>query len=1058
MRYLSCFLCLVVVLPLWRVEAQVEYDDDQVSLLLTLANRYRETYRLQQEQADAFAFQRQIPVRQLTPDGDFVRIRRIESGCPIFFTTHNLNAAKTVSTDLLWSEGLEGNGILLGMWDGGDVLLSHQEFGTRIVDSDGVSPNGILWHSTAVAGTMIAAGIRADAKGMAPAAQLAVYDWENDAAEMIAAAADPGLLVSNHSYGMVAGWSYGTYDSNLGEGWYWFGDIAIDEDESVFFGRYDSDAEAFDNIMVSAPQYLIVVAAGNHRYEGPLNQPIAHYALSSGITPGQYTWVSSNRTRPLDGISDCLAGFATAKNVLTVAAVEDIPDRYSAPEEVIIWADIPNRRGSSAGPTDDGRIKPDIAANGYDLISASSAGDNQYASGSGTSFASPNTSGSLALLQERYYQTHAGSWMHGSTLKALAIHTADESGPAPGPDYDFGWGLLNSKKAADLIGGDQANPLLIQESVLESLETIEFTVYAGGSQPLRATLVWSDLPGTPPPLNQVDPNTPMLVNDLDLRIEHSGTTFYPWTLDPLNPMDPARRDRDNSVDNVEQVLIDSPQPGWYTVRITHKGTLSTGAQPYSLILSEFDGDSDFGDAPAPYPTLAAQNGAMHPIVNSLFLGSVVDGEPDGQPHALALGDDQDAPQNDEDGVVFLTPLIPGNSASLNAIANLPGLLNAWVDWNADGDWADISEHVFVDMPLVAGINPLNLAIPGTVTSGSLYARFRFSSAAGLSYDGPAPDGEVEDYALDVETDSDGDGIHDTIEGTGDRDGDGVIDALDYDPTGYLYDGMTGLILSGGSVTVSAPSGAVVTLLQNGNNGYYQFVTDGTPGTYTLQITPPAGYSLSSSCVPMSQQPFDPTGGPNPTALGSGENASTGYLVSAQCINNPYTLSFDLQPGDPWIINNNIPFGNLVPIELSSFTAIEAAGDVLLSWETQSETENLGFHIYRKSAEEKEFSQITRELIAGAGNSQVTQRYSYLDTQVFSGQTYDYQLVDIDYRGQITPHEAVRVTLTVPEKFTLLQNYPNPFNPETTIPFDLDQEGWCDLRVYNLSGQQVRILV
>ena len=163
----------------------------------------------------------------------------------------------------------------------------------------------------------------------------------------------------------------------------------------------------------------------------------------------------------------------------------------------------------------------------------------------------------------------------------------------------------------------------------------------------------------------------------------------------------------------------------------------------------------------------------------------------------------------------------------------------------------------------------------------------------------------------LDTDDDNDGIY-TVEedmnGDGnpandDTDGDGIANYLDYDPTGYLYDEDTGQILTGGFVTVTGPGNIHVTA--DGSTGYYQFFSDGTPGTYTMAVTPPPGYVPSTACLPQDPPPFDPTGGANPIILGSGENGSTGFLSSNACTAFYYTL--DLAAGDPFIVNNNFPF-------------------------------------------------------------------------------------------------------------------------------------------------------
>jgi hypothetical protein len=161
-------------------------------------------------------------------------------------------------------------------------------------------------------------------------------------------------------------------------------------------------------------------------------------------------------------------------------------------------------------------------------------------------------------------------------------------------------------------------------------------------------------------------------------------------------------------------------------------------------------DIDYGDAPDPtYPTLLAANGARHAIDGTTYLGTAVDGDPDGQPTAGADGDDLDG-TDDEDGVIFTTGLGAGLTAFLDVEASAIGLLNAWIDFNGDGDWADAGEQIFTDEALVAGVNPLSFAVPPAAVPGTSFARFRFDSSGGLSYDGPAFDGEVEDHPIAIQ--------------------------------------------------------------------------------------------------------------------------------------------------------------------------------------------------------------------------------------------------------------------------------------------------------------------
>ena len=166
-----------------------------------------------------------------------------------------------------------------------------------------------------------------------------------------------------------------------------------------------------------------------------------------------------------------------------------------------------------------------------------------------------------------------------------------------------------------------------------------------------------------------------------------------------------------------------------------------------------DGAFDFGDAPDPtYPTLLANNGARHVIVPPMALGFGVDAELDGQPDATATGDDNDG-NDDEDGVFFTTALVPGQPATVAVTATVAGLLDAWIDFDGDGSWAQPGDQVFAAVPLAPfppTINSLNFTVPPTAAPNiTTYARFRFSTAGGLSFTGQAQDGEVEDYTVRI---------------------------------------------------------------------------------------------------------------------------------------------------------------------------------------------------------------------------------------------------------------------------------------------------------------------
>ena len=192
---------------------------------------------------------------------------------------------------------------------------------------------------------------------------------------------------------------------------------------------------------------------------------------------------------------------------------------------------------------------------------------------------------------------------------------------------------------------------------------------------------------------------------------------------------------DGDGDN-EYVVCQPSTTGQPEQALFNRVTLSQPGQP------DRDADAcgdlplfDWGDLPASYGTLAANNGANHRIVPGVYLGAALDAETNGQPNAAANGDDNNpvAAPDDEDGVVFLTPLTaltPGTPITLAVTASTPGYLNAWFDWNDNG-LLDGGEQSFVDTSLVAGVNTLSVLMPATADPAEFYSRFRFTTGSAV---------------------------------------------------------------------------------------------------------------------------------------------------------------------------------------------------------------------------------------------------------------------------------------------------------------------------------------
>lgn len=564
---------------------------------------------LQQERrvaAEVRARELGLPLRRVLPNGRVQQVYALDAqGRPLYRTTLNLAAARSSGAAQLHAEvpALTGSGVIVGVWDGGVVRTAHQEFGGRAVKKEtGVAEDD---HGTHVAGTIAASGVQAAARGMAPAATIHSYDWDEDYAEMTAAAATAGgqttkIYLSNHSYGGLAGWEW------MGEtthDWEWYGTGTGTSGSDYYFGQYDDAARDADAVAYGSPYLLVFRAAGNDGTDNPENGDTVRLNPDS-TTNTTYNAASHPQGDGLyRGGYDNIAFDAIGKNVVTVGSTSDAVTGTQRDLAKALVSDF-----SSWGPTDDGRIKPDLVANGEDVYSSvatsNTAYDDTY---SGTSMATPSAAGSAALLVQLYGQLFPGAALRASTLKALLLHTADDLGTA-GPDYRNGWGLINVKAAADLLRDHAANPLKLRvnEARLDTtITTLTHEFIWDGVSPLRVTLCWTDPAGTATTSN--DSRTARLRNNLDLKLTGpTGTTHLPYVMPFVGTWTQASMALPattgvNNTDNVEQVYLANPgTPGVYRAVVTFQGTLANNAQDYGLIIS-----GSAAEAPPP-PTLALQ--------------------------------------------------------------------------------------------------------------------------------------------------------------------------------------------------------------------------------------------------------------------------------------------------------------------------------------------------------------------------------------------------------------------------------------------------------------------
>lgn len=227
---------------------------------------------------------------------------------------------------------------------------------------------------------------------------------------------------------------------------------------------------------------------------------------------------------------------------------------------------------SSRGPAHDGRIKPDIAANGQNQNSTDE--NNQYQSFGGTSGAAPGIAGISAQLYEAYGDTNAGALPQSALIKATLLNTANEAGNV-GPDYKFGWGIVNGLRAGMLIEDGR----YLSDNISQGGTNNHAINVPAGTQQVRFMLYWSDSPASPGA-------NPALVNDLDLVVtDPSSGSHLPWILDATPNATTLNLPATNGVDhlnNMEQILINSPAAGSYDLEISGFN-VPVGPQEYFIV-------------------------------------------------------------------------------------------------------------------------------------------------------------------------------------------------------------------------------------------------------------------------------------------------------------------------------------------------------------------------------------------------------------------------------------------------------------------------------------------
>ena len=448
------------------------------------------------------------------------RVRWIEPALPKFAELNDSNRALTQVDEVFEAPyGLTGEGVVVMVYDGGYALDSHGDFGGRLTVRDSA---GLSDHATHVAGTVggDGSGSGGQYRGMAPGVTIESYGFEQEGGlsegflytDPGDLADDYGDAINNHG-AVISNNSIGTNTAPNGFPCEWTGDYGVTSNLIDAVVRGD----------LGAPM-RIVWANGNERQTSRC---------------GEFY----NTTAPP----------ACAKNHITVGAMNSNDDSVTS--------------FTSWGPSDDGRIKPDISSTGCQsdgdggVTSCSSSGG--YTSKCGTSMSSPTVCGIGALLLEDFSNQYPDlPLMANSTLKALLAHTAFDGGN-PGPDCQYGYGSVRARDAVDQLRSGS----FLEAEVAQDESYSFLVVVPENAARFQVTAAWDDVPAEPLVL-------PSLVNDIDVVVfAPDGTRRYPWTIDPADPGAPATQDAEDHLNNIEQVTVESPAPGIWQVEL--RGTVVT---------------------------------------------------------------------------------------------------------------------------------------------------------------------------------------------------------------------------------------------------------------------------------------------------------------------------------------------------------------------------------------------------------------------------------------------------------------------------------------------------
>ena len=415
-----------------------------------------------------------------------------KDGLPIYINTKDLPQVSNTKASTLYSGGsigvaITGTNMVAGVWDGGQVNASH----ISLVGQSSMQPSQDLSSDIGNAHQQAVTGIMVG-KNINNAQGIAynatTQNYDWDNdLTEMNAFANGGFLISNHSYGYSNDNTIATWT----------------------FGAYDEQSKAWDVLLKSKAFYLPFVAGGNE-------QQTSGNSSANGF--------------------DIMTGSSASKNVVTVGAIN---------------SDNSMSDYSNWGPTDDGRIKPDLVTLGTSIDVPLYIGNTSYTgnviSSSGTSYATPSAAAGDLLLQQYYFSLN-NAYMKAAMLKSLLLHSTDDDASGNGPDAKFGWGILNLEKAANIIKQNSttngtAKMLMITTNPANDATAESVTNYTFGPSGARASLCWIDDEGVEQASeNGVNNTTSRMTYNFSMKLEQvtPALTAFPYNnLSVTSPSTPA---------------------------------------------------------------------------------------------------------------------------------------------------------------------------------------------------------------------------------------------------------------------------------------------------------------------------------------------------------------------------------------------------------------------------------------------------------------------------------------------------------------------------------------